>query len=123
MNIENALRLNDWVVGHADHLGSAARGTISSDACAATDDLKCKVTSGNLSAVLRKHGIETKRLSDKERQRVILYDENERLRAENMLLRRIIAKVESSKYLPDDLKEYILSSLPQEIREALAAGR
>lgn len=113
--------LNQWVLNNRKLLSTGERGTLRQLADRATNDLSIKVPSGALAELMRANGIETRRLSRQQTKELAMRGEIEKLTAENMELRRTLAKVAASDYIQPDLKDFVFAGLKEEIREAIFA--
>jgi hypothetical protein len=122
MNVANTLKLNDWVQDNEEFLRSPQRGTLVELAEGAAKKLGFKVNASNLAACMKVHDIPTRKQSDHDAERLSLLACNEQQAAEIKTLRRIVAKVMASNYIPEDLREYILADLPREMKDALSVA-
>lgn len=113
--------LNQWVLNNRKLLSTGERGTLQQLADRAANELAIKVPSGALAQLMRANGIETRRLSRQQTKELAMRGEIEKLTAENMELRRTLAKVAASDYIQPDLKDFVFAGLKEEIREAIFA--
>lgn len=116
MKATDAVVLNEWVLGNRAELGGR---TIKDNAAKASEDLGFKVPTNALRELMHANGIETRRQSARQAEKMAMLSEIERLTAENMELRRSLAKVYVSDIVPDDMKEFIFSGLKEEILQQI----
>jgi len=122
MKAVNVVRLDEWIASNRKMLATGERGTMKELAAKAAKDLGVKVPTGALADLMREQGIETRRLSRKQTKELAMLGEIEKLTAENMELKRTLAKVAASDYIPGDLKDFLFAGLKEEIREAFFAA-
>ncbi len=115
----NVVTLNEWIINNRGHLSSSDRGTLKDCATKATGDLGFKVTTSTLTALMRSQGIETRRLSARQSKELAMAGEIEKLTAENMELRRTLAKIAASEYVPEDFKDFVFAGLKDEVKNAI----
>ena len=119
MRALHAVMLNDWIVKNKESLAGPGRGTMKDVCNRATVELDFKVSTNAMAELLRDNGIETKRVSAKRAKEAAMQGEIEKLTAENMELRRTLAKVAASEYVPDDFKDFIFAGLKDEVKAAI----
>ena len=119
MKAAHAARLAQWIEGNRKWLSSAERGTLNDCTVKAAADLMFKVPQSALRELMIDANIDTKRLSAKKSKELALMGEIEKLTAENMELRRTLAKVEACDYIPSDVKEMVFAGLKNEVRSAI----
>lgn len=119
MKATDAVILSNWIDDNRTRLSSSERGTLSECAKEAAERLGFKVSTSALSELMRSKGIETRRLSNRQSKELAMIGEIERLTAENMELRRTLAKVAASDYVPDDFKDFVFAGLKDEIKSAI----
>ena len=118
---EKAVRLDDYVQANRDKLNSSDRGTLKQCAEKATNELGYAVAPSRMRDAMQVRGIETKRIGQRQSEKMAMLSEIEKLTAENMQLRRTLAAVAASEYVPEDIKNMVFGGLSQEIREAITA--
>ena len=118
MRTELAISLSDYVRKHRDHITTMS-GTLADKAAQVSADFGTVVKQSQLRDVLRANGIETKRLGQRDRERLALLEENERLTAENNELVRTLARVLAAEICPAGLRDIAFGNLSQEIRGKL----
>tara|TARA_Y100000310_G_C20526952_1_gene736533 strand:- start:567 stop:938 length:372 start_codon:yes stop_codon:yes gene_type:complete len=119
MKATNVVILNEWVLNNKAHLASSDRGTLQTCAAKASSDLGFKVPASALRELMQSQGLETRRLSATKSKELSMTGEIEKLTAENMELRRTLAKVAASDYVPDDFKEFVFAGLKEEVKSAI----
>jgi hypothetical protein len=119
MKATHVVALNSWIHANQQSLESSERGTLSDCAKRATESLGFKVPVHTLSELMRNQGIETRRMSSRQSKELAMLGEIEKLTAENMELRRTLAKVAASDYVPDDFKEFVFAGLKEEVKGAI----
>ena len=119
MKVEHSIELGKWVEHQRESLSGAGRGTLADVADRAEKDLGFKVPTGCVRNAMKANGIETRRVSNREAEKLTMLAEIEKLTAENMALKRTLAKVKASEYVPDDFKDYVFSGLNEEIVTAI----
>jgi uncharacterized protein YhdP len=119
MNVVNADKLSKWIDSNKDRLSIGQRGTLQELANHAQTDLKFKVSSSSMAALMKHKGIPTGRVSKAEAERMSILAENERVRAENKKLKRVIAAVAASECLDPTLKTIVFEGLDEEMRAAI----
>lgn len=119
MKATNVVVLNEWVGNNRAYLASSQRGTLTECAAKATEALGFKVPPSALRELMLSQGIETRRMSERQSKELAMRGEIETLTAENMELRRTLAKVAASEYVPDDFKEFIFAGLKEDIKTAI----
>lgn len=115
----HAVLLNEWITNNRATLTTSERGTLGECATRACGELGFKVPTGTLASLMRSQGIETRRLSARQGKELAMRGEIESLTAENLELRRTLAKVWASEYVPDDFKEFVFAGLKEEIKAAI----
>lgn len=121
MNAETFKRLDAWIADNREFLNSSERGTLVQLAEKAATAIDRKVSANALRDLLIENGIETRRQSKSESEKLAFLGEIEKLTAENMELRRTLAKVAASDYVPDDFKEFVFAGLKEEVKAAIFA--
>lgn len=119
MKATNAVILNQWVLNNRKLLSTGDRGTIVQLANRASEELKFKVSTNSLAELMRGNGIDTRRQSKRQTRELAMLSEIEKLTAENMELRRTLAKVAASDYITPDLKDFVFAGLKDEVRDAI----
>jgi hypothetical protein len=119
MRTDLAIRVSDYVRENKEVFSSRLE-TWDQMAKRTSDQLGFEVKATQLRDVCKANNIETRRIAESKREKLCLLAENERLEDSNRSLKNILAKVAASEFIPEDLREYILAGLPQEMREALA---
>lgn len=119
MKATDVVRLNHWITNNRGTLASSERGTLNDCAAMASEALGFKVPSSAMRELMLNAGIETKRLSKTKSRELAHLCEIEKLKAENMELRRTLAKVDASGYVPADVKDLLFAGLNDEIRAAI----
>jgi regulator of replication initiation timing len=71
---------------------------------------------------MKHKGIPTNRVSKAETERMALLIENEKLRAENKKLKKVIAAIAASESLDPTLQEIVFEGLDEEMRNAIFAN-
>jgi len=123
MNVVHAVRLNAWVVANKTSLSTARKGTIADCARDAERALGFKVAASALTEIMRANGLQTKRVSQSQAEKLQLLAANEKLLAENQQLKRTLAKLKVSENIPDEYKAYVFEDLSDEVRDSIFSGR
>lgn len=122
---QQSLEVHAWVNKNQELLNSGRRGTMTDVAATASKDLGFKVSTNKLKESMQLYGIETRRIFElvrlSKRNAVVeaLEAENARLHREICEYKTMLAKVLASQHIPEDLKDYILAGLPQQMRDKL----
>lgn len=122
MNVVNADKLSRWIDANRERLSIGQRGTLQELARHAEKDLGFKITSGSVASLMKHKGIPTNRVSKAETERMALLIENEKLRAENKKLKKVIAAIAASESLDPTLQEIVFEGLDEEMRNAIFAN-
>jgi|TARA_Y100000310_G_C20537170_1_gene741413 SMC interacting uncharacterized protein involved in chromosome segregation len=119
MKTTHAVILNEWVTNNKSYLSSGSRGTLQDCATKASAELSIKVSSSALRELMQSQGIDTKRLSARQSEKLSMLGEIEKLNAEVMELRRTLAKVAASDYVPEEIKDFVFAGLKEEVKTAI----
>jgi len=119
MNVVNTDKLSKWIDSNKDRLAIGQRGTLPELAKTAEHALGFKVSVNALRDLMAYKGIPTKRVGKDESERMATLVENERLRAENKKLTKILAMVAASDSLDPNLQDIVFESLEEDVREAI----
>jgi uncharacterized protein YhdP len=122
VNVVNADKLSRWIDANRERLSIGQRGTLQELARHAEKDLGFKITSGSVALLMKHKGIPTNRVSKAETERMALLIENEKLRAENKKLKKVIAAIAASESLDPTLQEIVFEGLDEEMRNAIFAN-
>ena len=119
MKTTHSVILNEWITNNKSSLSSAARGTIQDCADRAAVDLKFKVSTSALRELMQSQGMETKRVSMKQAEKLAMLGEIEKQSAEIMELRRTLARVAASEYVSEEFKEFVFGGLKDEFKAGI----
>lgn len=122
MKATHVIILNQWVIENKEKLSCSGRGTLSECASSASEELGFKVPTSAMRDLMLENGIETKRQSRNKSKELAMLGEIEKLTAENMQLRRTLAKVVASELIPEDLKELLFAGLNDEVKAAILSN-
>lgn len=118
MKATDVITLNEYVRNNRDALSNRA-SSLKEVAANAAEVLGIKVPVSALRELMLSQGIETKRLSQRQSEKLAMLAEIEKLTAENMELRRTLAKVATSNQIDDDLRDFLFSGLNEEVKTAI----
>lgn len=120
MNAINTLKANDWVKANSHRLESNEFGGQKKAAAFATNELGFKVSTTVLRDLMQANGIPTARVSEAKRNTLALEQTIRTLQNENGQLKKALAKIKASEFVPDDLKQFVFAGLDDEITAALS---
>lgn len=121
MNVVNTDKLSKWIDTNKERLTIGQRGTLNELSSTAAHALGFKVSVSALRDLMAYKGIPTKRISKDESERMSVLVENEKLRAENKQLTKILAMVAASDSLEANLQDIVFESLDEDVRAAVFA--
>ncbi len=119
MRASNVLTANKWVKVNSARLKSGEFGSQQKASESATKELGFKVSVGVLRDLMKSQGIPTKRVSESKRTEDALRLKITTLEKQNLQMKKILARIKAAETIPDDLKNYILEGLDNDILEAI----